>query len=291
MRSFPDSFSGRCASTGVLRFRASLFFFAFCFGASFFLSFSPLPGFFSLLQTIKGNSSPPLFPPRGVRSFPAPQDIRAATLFVERQVVLFHLRADAIERVVHVVGKFQQLVFALADRSGAHHVAPVEDLVPVFPAVNQDHVVRGKLVRLQQREHFPQLVHRSKSAGKHDQRFGHLREPQFAHEKIMEAEIQFFGDVGIGALLVRQLDAEADRRTACIGRAAVCGFHDARAAAGTDDESLGMQAERHRPAGDAAGKFARFFVVARHFHVRLGEANPVCPFGGAAAARARSNFF
>src|ERR1700745_4093440 len=59
-------------------------------------------------------------------------------LFVDREVVLFHLRAHAIERVVHIVGQLEQLVLALVDRSVTQHLAPVEHLVPVFPAVNQN---------------------------------------------------------------------------------------------------------------------------------------------------------
>src|SRR5579862_9880176 len=107
----------------------------------------------------------------------------------------------------------------------------------------------------------------------------------------MEAEIQIFGDVGIGALLVWKLDAEADGRAACVESAAVRCIHDPGATARTDDEALRVQTERQGPTGDAAREFTRFFVITRHFQVGFGVANPFCPLGVAAAARARSNFF
>ena len=48
----------------------------------------------------------------------------------------------------------------------------------------------------------------------------------------MELEGQVGGRVGIGLLLVRQAYVVADRQGACIGGAAVGGFHDAGPAAG-----------------------------------------------------------
>src|SRR5580704_9787370 len=99
--------------------------------------------------------------------------------------------------------------------------------------------MRGKLVGLQQREHFPELVHGAEAAGKNDQGFGHLREPELAHEEVMEAEIQLGRDVGVRTLLVRKLNAEADRASTRFGRAAVGGLHDPRAAARADYKAPG----------------------------------------------------
>src|SRR6266550_7985325 len=53
---------------------------------------------------------------------------------------------------------------------------------------------------LHQGEHFPELVHCAVAAGKNNQRLGKLREPQLAHEKIMEHEAQFRADVVIRTL-------------------------------------------------------------------------------------------
>ena len=51
-------------------------------------------------------------------------------------------------------------------------------------------------------------------------------------------EAQSAVDVGIGSLLHRQLDVEADRETAGLRRAAVGRLHQARAAAGDDAEAV-----------------------------------------------------
>src|SRR5579862_9265864 len=106
----------------------------------------------------------------------------------------------------------------------------------------------------------------------------------------MKAEIQVFSDVGIGALLVRKLDAEADGRAACVEGAAVRCLHDSGTAARADDEALRVHAERHGPARDAPGEFTRFFVVTRHLQVGFGVANPLRPLGATPTSRASANF-
>ena len=108
---------------------------------------------------------------------------------IKMQMVGFEVAPYVIESVIDRIRKLQELVLACADHAGAHHVLPIEYLVPIFASVNQDQVVRGKLVGLQQREHLPQLVHGAEAAGKDDERFGHLREPKFAHEEIVKIEV------------------------------------------------------------------------------------------------------
>src|ERR1700722_5467189 len=109
----------------------------------------------------------------------------------------FQILADVIESFFHVIGELKQLEFAFVDRAGAHQVPPINSFVPILPAVNQNQVVRRKLVGLQKCEHLPKLVHGAESTWKNNQRFGHLREPQLAHEKIMKKEIQFRSDIPI----------------------------------------------------------------------------------------------
>src|ERR1700689_1190801 len=125
----------------------------------------------------------------------------------------------------------------LADGSSAHHGLPIQHLIPIFAAVDQNEIVLGKFSGLHEREHFPKLVHGAESAGKNDERFGDLRKPKFSHEKIMEIKTELVADVGIRRLLVRQLDAQSDGFASGIGGAAICGFHNSRAAARTDDEA------------------------------------------------------
>src|SRR5690348_2165719 len=98
----------------------------------------------------------------------------------------------------------------------------------------------GKFSCLEQCKHFPELIHGAEPAREDDERFGELRKPQFAHEEIMEAKVQLWRNEAIGTLFMRQLNAQADRRTAGFRSAAIRGFHDARASAGTDDKSSWM---------------------------------------------------
>jgi hypothetical protein len=57
---------------------------------------------------------------------------------IEMQVMGFEIPADVIESFVHGIRELQKFVIAFVHRAGADHVAPVENFVPVFPAVNQD---------------------------------------------------------------------------------------------------------------------------------------------------------
>ena len=172
--------------------------------------------------------------------------------------------AHLVEGVVNGICESEQRIFALVDGAAVEHRAPVEHFVPILPSVNQDQIMLRQFAGLHQREHFPKLVHGAESARENDQGFRDLREPQFAHEKIMEVEAQFAADEAIGKLFVRQLDAQADGFSAGFGCAAIRCFHDAGAAAAADDEAARVLAERHGPGSDAAREFARLFVIVRH---------------------------
>src|SRR3712207_1640144 len=69
-----------------------------------------------------------------------------------------------------------------------------------------------------------------------------------AHREVMEAEGQVRGRIGIGLLLMRQGDVEADRRRTHVGRSPVCGLHDAGPAACGDDIVAGPASDGHRAA-------------------------------------------
>src|SRR6266851_3458208 len=196
-------------------------------------------------------------------------DRKDSQVGVELHVVFLEAFADATESFVHRIGELQHFVFVWVDHAPAHHGAKVQHLIPIFAAINNDQIVARQLSRLQQGEHFPEFVHGAEAAGKNDERFGDLREPKFAHEEVVKIEAQLGADVGVGELLVGQLDGQADGFSAGFGGAAVGGFHDAGTAAGANHKAARTRAERKRPGGDAVGKFARFFVVARHFQGAL----------------------
>src|ERR1700683_3718909 len=57
---------------------------------------------------------------------------------IEMQVMGFQIAADVSESFVHGIGELKQLVITFVHGAGADHVAPVENFVPVFSAVNQN---------------------------------------------------------------------------------------------------------------------------------------------------------
>src|SRR5262249_893178 len=103
--------------------------------------------------------------------------------------------ANARESFVHCVGKLQQIQLLAGYRSPIHHLAEVDHASPVAPAVDQDQVAPVKLAGLHQREHLPQFVHGAEAARENDQRLGQLREPQLAHEEVVELKIELRTDV------------------------------------------------------------------------------------------------
>src|SRR6202030_2587879 len=105
------------------------------------------------------------------------------------------------------------------------------------------------------------------------------REPQLAHKEIVKLKIEPGTDVRVWPLLMRQFDAQTDGFAAGLRGAAVGRFHNARTASGTDDKAPGMLTESQRPSGDAAGKFPRLFVIARHSHGRASIAQGDAPAG------------
>src|SRR6185436_7634008 len=75
-----------------------------------------------------------------------------------------------------------------------------------------------------------QLVERAEAAGEDDEPLGGLHEADLASVEVLERVADV--DVGVRALLVRQLDVEADRESAPFLHSAVGRLHHARPAAG-----------------------------------------------------------
>src|SRR6266853_6769388 len=89
----------------------------------------------------------------------------------------------------------------------------------------------------------------------------------------MKHETQLGADVVIGALFVRQFDAQADGFSSRFGRAAIGRFQDAWASSRADYEAPRMIAERHGPGGDSPRQLARLFVIAGHLDSRFRFTN------------------
>src|SRR5271170_5169904 len=178
----------------------------------------------------------------GWRCLLLPQRTRSSALVslqegVDIHVVFFEAGADIFEGFVDAVGELEHLVFLFVDSAPVDHGLPVEDLVPVFAAVNEDDVLLGEFPCLEEREHFPKLVHSAKTAGENDQGFGDLREPELAHEEVVKIKAELRADVSVRELLVGQLDGETDRFATGFDGAAIGGLHDTGPAAGTNYEA------------------------------------------------------
>ena len=136
----------------------------------------------------------------------------------------------------------------------------------VLGAVEDDLDLLGELFRLHQRQDLEHLVERPEAARKDHQRLCQIREPELPHEEIVELEVQPLRDVAVRPLLEGQFDVQAHGFAARLLGAAVGGLHDARAAAGRDDEAMVRRGELARPDGQQLRQFARFLVIPRPLH-------------------------
>src|SRR5690606_4717948 len=84
-----------------------------------------------------------------------------------------------------------------------------------------------QLAGLGQGEDLEQFIEGAEAPGKNDYGPGHMREPELAHEEIVEFEIELGGYVRIGGLFMRQPDIQADGASSRVGRAAIGRLHQA----------------------------------------------------------------
>src|ERR1041385_801551 len=120
-------------------------------------------------------------------------------------------------------------------------VQPLDQGGPVRRA-EEHHRMDRHLAGLHQGQVLEQLVHRSVPARERDHGAGVARQHHLADEE--EPEEDAAPHPGVGALLVGELDVDADREPAPLHRALVGGLHDARSAAGDDGESLAGEEPR-----------------------------------------------
>ena len=124
--------------------------------------------------------------------------------------------------------------------------------------MDEDHGDAPAFSRLDEGHRFEQLVEGAESAGHDDVGRGELDEHVLAREEVAERLRDVL--VGVGVLLVRQLDVEPHRRALAEVGAFVGRFHHAGAAAGDDGEAGVRQFARDalgeqviRMVGDDAG--------------------------------------
>src|SRR5262249_47300317 len=122
-----------------------------------------------------------------------------------------------------------------------------------------------------------------------------LREPQFAHEEVMEIKAELRADIRIRELLVWQLNRKSDGFASRFIGSAIGGLHDAGTAAGADDKAARARTEGEGPSGDFVRKLTRLFVIDAHLQGAPGGAElfamllkaPGTPAGGFHFLKAR----
>ena len=180
------------------------------------------------------------------------------------EVVFGEAVAEESEGVLGSVDELEQAEVFGSDGASIDEGLEVHDAMPVFTAVDDDENFLGELVGLREGEDFEEFVDGAEAAGENHQSFGEIGEPEFAHEEIVEFEVERGRDVGVGILLEGQIDVETDALASGFVGAKVGGFHDAGAAAGSDDETVAAGGDLDRPFGKKISEAARILVVAGH---------------------------
>src|SRR5262249_9505574 len=104
---------------------------------------------------------------------------------------------------LRVVDKSKQFEVFRVDHPIFDQRIEVDDLLPIVRSVKKDQYRPVEVSSLRKREHLENSIQRTDTAGECDHRAGEMREPQLAHEEIMEFETEFRRDVRIGPLFMR----------------------------------------------------------------------------------------
>src|SRR5208337_1799215 len=166
----------------------------------------------------------------------------------------------------------------------------IDDLLPVLAAIHDDDNFLRQLLRLGEGDNLKEFVERTETSGKNHQPFGQVREPELAHEKVMELEVERRRDVAVRILLEGQVDVEPDGFSSRFVGAKIGGFHDAGAAAGGDDKAVALGGNLGGPFGQQASQAARVFVVASHVNGGLGALHILGLLGGGDSSAVAADF-
>src|SRR5579871_5384583 len=165
------------------------------------------------------------------------------------------------ERFGRRIGEIEESEILAIDHAMTDERLEVDDLAPVARAIKQHGDRLLDLACLHESEDLHELIERAEAAREHDERARQMREPELAHEKVMELEQQRVRDIGIRTLLVRQADVEPNRLTRGIRGASIRGLHDAPAPARANHVAALVRRQRFRPQGQQARKLACITVV------------------------------
>ncbi len=143
----------------------------------------------------------------------------------------------------------------------AYERIEVDDLAPIRFPVQDDGEPAVELAGLRESQQLGQFVQGPEAAGERHEAASEMREPEFAHEEVVELERQLAGDVGIRVLLVGQADVEPHGSPASVRGPSVGGLHDSATSAGADDIAMATRGLRLRPKSNDPGELTRIGVV------------------------------
>src|ERR1700677_3422303 len=103
--------------------------------------------------------------------------------------------------------------FQIRSRDGSilHQRFEIHDFLPETGAIENDRDLLRQLLRLHERKNFEKLVHRSESTREDHERLRQIREPELAHEEIVEFEVQLARNERIRELFEGETDVQPDR--------------------------------------------------------------------------------
>ena len=140
---------------------------------------------------------------------------------------------DDLDDLFRVVGDMEQVhIIGRNIAFGQHRILYPPDQAAPELGIDEDQRYLRHAPGLDQCQELADFIQGAKAAGHEDEGGTIFDEAGLAREEITERHREI--DVGIGLLLEREHDIEADRASAGIMSAAVARFHNARAAAGND---------------------------------------------------------
>ena len=169
------------------------------------------------------------------------------------------MAADAVPGLLGGLAIGEQLEVVGRDHAFLDQRLEIDHPLPEFAAEEQDRH-RLDLAGLDQGQQLERLVERAEAAREDRHRARAQQEVHLPQREIVELEAERGRDIGVGQLLVRQHDVEADRFRALVAGAAIGRLHDRRAAARADDELPLAVLVGLDPAGQP-GELARLVII------------------------------
>ena len=143
-----------------------------------------------------------------------------------------------VERFVNGIGDVEPISVDKINRAEFNYRFKLNDLSPIVAAKQNNGRILANFIRLYQGKDFHEFVQRAKSTLHDSRRLGHIDQPGFSHEEVVELRHQPIGNILIGVLFKEQRNIHTDCRAASFFGPPVHRVHNAGTAAGDDRKML-----------------------------------------------------